>query len=78
MPQKNGKEAFDEIQQIKPGTKALFMSGYTPDIILGKGIKQHEFDFIAKPLSPHQFLTKVGEILDRPGSAVIGPAPSRG
>jgi PAS domain S-box-containing protein len=66
MPRKNGKEAYDAIQEIKPGTKTLFMSGYTPDVILNKGISQHEFDFIAKPLSPHLFLTKVGEILDRP------------
>ncbi len=72
MPQKNGREAFDAIQRIKPGTKALFMSGYTPEIIFNKGIRQEEFDFIAKPLSPNQFLAKVGEILDRPGNTVIG------
>jgi PAS domain S-box-containing protein len=74
MPRKNGKEAYDAIQQIKPGTRTLFMSGYTADIILDKGIRQQEFDFIAKPLSPHQFLTKVGEILDRPQSSTIGTA----
>ncbi len=72
MPQKNGREAFDAIQRIKPGTKALFMSGYTPEIIFNTGIRQEEFDFIAKPLSPNQFLAKVGEILDRPGNTVIG------
>jgi DNA-binding response OmpR family regulator len=43
----------------------LFTSGYTRDVILNKGIKDREFDFISKPLSPNELLRKVREVLDR-------------
>jgi two-component system, cell cycle sensor histidine kinase and response regulator CckA len=65
MPKKNGKEAYDAMERIRPGVPALFMSGYNSDVILGKGIQEHRFDFIAKPLSPDDLLSKLEQILDR-------------
>ncbi|HEY3277458.1 MAG TPA: PAS domain S-box protein [Syntrophorhabdaceae bacterium] len=65
MPRKNGRDAYDEIQRLKPDIRALFMSGYTADIVLSEGLKGHHLDFIPKPLSPRDLLEKVGNILDR-------------
>ncbi len=65
MPKKNGREVYDVIKKAKPETRTLFMSGYTADIVLDKGIRERDFDFIAKPLTPNEFMKKVGEILDR-------------
>ncbi|GAB4442765.1 MAG: hypothetical protein OHK0040_13730 [bacterium] len=65
LPKKSGKEVFDEIKKIKPDIKALFMSGYTADIIHEKGILDTSFDFIQKPASPIEIMKKVREILDR-------------
>jgi PAS domain S-box-containing protein len=65
MPRKNGKEALEEIKKIRPDVRFLFMSGHTMDILLDKGLKEKEFDFISKPLSPNELLRKVREILDR-------------
>jgi len=65
MPKKNGREVYEEIHGINPHVKVLFTSGYTKDIVLNKGIKDKEFNFIAKPLSLNQFLKKVREVLDR-------------
>ncbi|MCL4536467.1 MAG: ATP-binding protein [Nitrospirae bacterium] len=65
MPRKNGKETFEEIKKIKPGIKAIFMSGYTADIINEKGILEEGINFIPKPISPHELLRKVREILDK-------------
>ncbi|MDD3846042.1 MAG: PAS domain S-box protein [Syntrophorhabdaceae bacterium] len=67
MPKKNGREAYEEMRMIDPRVKALFTSGYTKDVVLDKGIKDREFDFIAKPLSLDRFLRKVREVLDRTG-----------
>ena len=64
MPKMNGREVYDRIRAIKPDIKALFMSGYTRDIILDKGIEEKDFHFIAKPLSPHELLLKIRQILD--------------
>jgi PAS domain S-box-containing protein len=65
MPGKNGREAFEAILRIDPHVRALFTSGYTRDVVLDKGIKDKEFDFIAKPLLLGKFLQKVREILNR-------------
>ncbi len=65
MPKKNGKEVYDEVQKICPDIKVLFMSGYTGDVVLDKGVHGDAANFISKPLAPQELLTKVREILDR-------------
>jgi two-component system cell cycle sensor histidine kinase/response regulator CckA len=65
MPNKNGWEVYDEINRIKTGTKVLFMSGYTRDVILDKGIEGEKFAFISKPALPDTLLRKVREVLDK-------------
>jgi len=64
MPNKNGKEAYEEIRKIKSDIKALFTSGYTADIIYNKGFVEEGFNFISKPVLPTELLKKLREILD--------------
>ncbi len=64
MPKKNGREVYEEIRKIRPDIKVLFMSGYTADIINSKGILEKGANFISKPVSSHEFLRKVREVLD--------------
>jgi nitrogen-specific signal transduction histidine kinase len=65
MPGKNGKEVYTEIRGQRPDIKALFMSGYTANIIHKKGILDSATEFISKPFSPNTFLRKVREVLDK-------------
>ncbi len=65
MPGKNGKEVYAEIRGLRPDIKALFMSGYTANIIHKKGILESGTEFISKPFSPNAFLHKVRGILDK-------------
>jgi signal transduction histidine kinase/CheY-like chemotaxis protein len=65
MPKKSGKEAYDEIIRTNPDMRCLFMSGYTADIINKKAMLEDAIEFISKPLSPHDILKKVREILDK-------------
>ncbi len=67
MPRKNGKAAYEEIRRIKPGIKALFMSGYSADMISKEGILEKGLNFISKPVSPTELLQKVREVLDKKG-----------
>lgn len=64
MPKKNGKEAYDEIKKIRPGIKALFMSGYPKDGTSNKIITEEGLPFISKPVSPTGLLRKAREVLD--------------
>jgi len=65
MPKKDGKEAYETISRIRPGVKALFMSGYSEDIIHKRGILQEGLNFIAKPVAPNALLKKIREVLDQ-------------
>ncbi|MBM2838106.1 MAG: sensor histidine kinase response regulator [Deltaproteobacteria bacterium] len=65
MPKKNGREAYEEIKKITPEARAIFMSGYTADIMHTKGIIENGMVFISKPISPTDFIKKVREVLDR-------------
>jgi PAS domain S-box-containing protein len=73
MPKKNGMDAYRELQKLRPGIKALFMSGYTADIIEKRGILDKGMLFISKPASPDDLLRIVRKALDigpvRPGAA---------
>ena len=64
MPRKNGREAYEEIRAINDGVKVIFTSGYTAEIISRQGLIAGEFNFLAKPLSPHTILAKVRQTLD--------------
>jgi len=64
MPKMNGKAAYEQIRAVKPGIKAIFMSGYTADIIQSKGIANDGIPFLPKPIFPDQLLRKVREVLD--------------
>jgi DNA-binding NtrC family response regulator len=65
MPNKNGQEANEAIQRIRPGVPVLFISGYTADIVFGKGIGGVEINFISKPLLPDELLRKVRSVIDK-------------
>ena len=65
MPRKNGKEMLDEIRKIKPDTKAVFISGYSADIIAKKGKLEEGMEFITKPFKKDDLLQKIREVLDK-------------
>jgi CheY-like chemotaxis protein len=64
MPEKNGKEAYDEIKRIRPDIKVLFVSGHA-DLEQNGGVLSDGLDFMSKPISPILLLKKVRTILDR-------------
>ncbi len=63
MPGMNGRELSEKICTMKPGIKVLFMSGYTQDIVLQKGILPSKINFIQKPFSSAALAKKVKKIL---------------
>lgn len=63
MPGKNGQIAYEEMKRIQPNVKALFISGYTKDIIGSKGFLAEDINFIAKPVKPDQLIARVQEVL---------------
>jgi len=64
MPGMGGRELADEIARIRPGLPVLFMSGYTNDEIIRRGLVSPGVPFLQKPFSPEDLATKVREVLD--------------
>lgn len=65
MPKMKGDEAYKEIVKIRPEIKVIFISGYTEEIIYSKGVLEKGLSVVSKPVSPHEILTKIREVLDR-------------
>jgi PAS domain S-box-containing protein len=64
MPRKNGREAYEEIRNLKPNIKFLFTSGYDMEIIRSRGQIGEDMELIMKPVRPLMLLAKIREILD--------------
>ncbi|MBA4019801.1 MAG: hypothetical protein C0483_21760 [Pirellula sp.] len=67
----NGRELADLIRRSRPDVNVLFMSGYTEDDIVRRGIKDSRSAFLQKPFSPETLAEKVRQVLD------AGPADGR-
>jgi signal transduction histidine kinase len=65
MPKKNGREVFELINNIRPGMKVIFTSGYSMDAPATDELTTTGFDYINKPFKSSDLLTKVREVLDR-------------
>ncbi|MBI5091340.1 MAG: PAS domain S-box protein [Candidatus Hydrogenedentes bacterium] len=63
MPGTNGREVYERVAQICPGIKALFMSGYSEDVIGHHGILDPGIFFISKPFTEGALSRKVREAL---------------
>lgn len=63
MPKKTGKEAYDEIRAVRPEIKAIFSSGYAPDMIRDKMHFGDDVTIVFKPVSPMELLRKVRQAL---------------
>jgi CheY-like chemotaxis protein len=66
MPEMNGRQLCDQLSDIVPGLRALFMSGYTNNVIAHHGVIDEGIQFIAKPFSMTEFAKKIRTILDGP------------
>jgi FixJ family two-component response regulator len=65
MPEMNGRDLLREIQSISPNIKALYMSGYTADVIANHGILKDGICFIQKPFMRKELAVKVREAISQ-------------
>ncbi len=63
MPGMNGKQMYEKIASIRPGIRVLFMSGYSSDVIVQRGVIEEGMHFIQKPFDMNSLNHKIGETL---------------
>jgi len=59
MPDMNGKELYTDLSRHYPRLKALFMSGYTDDVIGQHGVLEEGVNFIQKPFTVEALASKI-------------------
>ncbi len=64
MPTMNGKELMNRLKIMKPDLSVLFMSGYTANVIVNRGVIKEGTNFLQKPFSPKELLQRVREMFD--------------
>jgi two-component system cell cycle sensor histidine kinase/response regulator CckA len=64
MPAMSGRELADLLTPRRLEMKVLYMSGYTPDAIVHRGVLEPGLVLLQKPITPEALLRKVRSVLD--------------
>jgi CheY-like chemotaxis protein len=65
MPGLNGREIREQVLALRPGTRTLYISGYTDDEATRHGMIGETTAYLQKPFTPATLASKVREVLDR-------------
>jgi CheY-like chemotaxis protein len=65
MPELSGAALKDKIQEMRPGLKVLFISGYASDVIAHHGVLDEGVNFIRKPFSMNDLAQAVRNVVQR-------------
>jgi two-component system cell cycle sensor histidine kinase/response regulator CckA len=65
MPGMGGGELAQQVRAMRPDVRILFVSGYTDDKVVRRGVLHGEEDFLQKPFTPMELAQRVRAALDR-------------
>jgi two-component system, cell cycle sensor histidine kinase and response regulator CckA len=63
MPQMSGRVLADRLTPLRPEVKVLYMSGYTEDEVVQRGVAENAVAFLQKPFRPIDLVHKVYSLL---------------
>ena len=66
MPAMSGRELVEALRSRRPEMRVLFMSGYTDDEIVRRGLHDTRMSFIQKPFTAQNLAMQVRKVLDAP------------
>ncbi|HPX42609.1 MAG TPA: ATP-binding protein, partial [Candidatus Hydrogenedentes bacterium] len=65
MPEMNGRDLARKLEELRPGIRRVFMSGYTADVIAHHGVLSPDVLFIQKPFTMKGLADKLRDALRR-------------
>jgi PAS domain S-box-containing protein len=66
MPKMSGREFAEQLLQLRPNTRLLYVSGYPDDVVLQSGISMHGMLYLQKPYSLKELAGKVQTLMSTP------------
>jgi CheY-like chemotaxis protein len=76
MPEMGGRELGLRLVHAEPGLPVLYMSGYTGDDVVQRGLLDPGAPFQQKPFTPASLATKVRAMLDQHQRSGANPTPT--
>jgi len=64
MPEMSGRELAETLRHQQPDLKVLYISGYTDDEVVQRGISGREVAFMRKPFASDELVRRVRTVLD--------------
>jgi two-component system, cell cycle sensor histidine kinase and response regulator CckA len=74
MPEMNGRELVETLRDRQPDLRVLYISGYTDDEVVQRGVSGSEVEFMRKPFASEELARRVRALLD---AAPSEAAPAR-
>ena len=63
MPEMGGGELVRRLTAIRPDIKVLYISGYTDDEVVRRGVQGTGTSFLHKPFTPDGLMRRVRDVL---------------
>jgi signal transduction histidine kinase/CheY-like chemotaxis protein len=67
MPKMQGPTVANEVSQLRPGIRVLFMSGHAQPVLEAEAVLGTDFQLVEKPFNEATLLAKVREVLNADG-----------
>jgi len=64
MPTLSGRQLVEQILQVRPGVKVVYMSGYTDDMLVRHNVLEPRIALLKKPFDKVQLARKIRQVLD--------------
>ena len=71
MPEMSGRAVSEQLGRHRPAMRVLYMSGYTDDDVVRRGILTTRTALLQKPFTPDQLARHVRQALDDRTSALV-------
>lgn len=77
MPGMTGPQLVERLRPLYPEMRVLYMSGYSEDVIAGRGLPVPAHCYIAKPFTPDALALKIRDVLAGGSQAFEASSPER-